>query len=208
MLISERATGVALLRHIESLCSALSPGWAGASAQSLHAPMPQLASAMIVTITMGGMMMYGARSMWERMEPWLFAEPVRTADIEDNLVSDLYGVDVSESKFFQRESVNMAVKFAAAAHAGQIRKTRQPYITHCIETALIVEALLSTNEDDDRAEAAVIAALLHDVIDDTDVDPEEVYEAFGDQVGSMVTKVSQLSATNQLVRRKLRLEHR
>ena len=95
---------------------------------------------------------------------------------------------------------------AAKAHEGQIRKTRQPYVTHCIETALIVEALLSPNEDDDRAEDAVISALLHDAIDDGGLKPDVIGAAFGDNVMSMVTKVSQLSTTNQLVRRKLRLE--
>lgn len=56
-----------------------------------------------------------------------------------------------------------------------------------------------------RAEAAIIAALLHDVLDDTPVDEMEVEEEFGEVVASMVARVSQLSATNQLVRRRLRL---
>ena len=34
--------------------------------------------------------------------------------------------------------------------SGQVRKTRQPYVTHCIETALIVEGLLSPTEEDQR----------------------------------------------------------
>ena len=95
---------------------------------------------------------------------------------------------------------------AKKAHEGQLRKTKQPYVTHCIETALIVEALLSPNEDDERAEEAIIAALLHDAIDDGGLKPDMIGAAFGENVRSMVTKVSQLSATNQLVRRKLRLE--
>ena len=33
---------------------------------------------------------------------------------------------------------------------GQVRKTREPYVTHCIETALVVEGLLSPTEDDER----------------------------------------------------------
>ena len=118
----------------------------------------------------------------------------------------LYGVDVSRSKYFDRRRVLRALEMAAKAHEGQIRKTMQPYVTHCIETALIVEALLSPNEDDDRAEDAVVSALLHDAIDDGGLKPDVIGTAFGENVMSMVTKVSQLSATNQLVRRKLRLE--
>lgn len=36
------------------------------------------------------------------------------------------------------------------AHAGQVRKTGEPYVTHCIETALIVEQLLSPDEEEER----------------------------------------------------------
>jgi (p)ppGpp synthase/HD superfamily hydrolase len=53
-----------------------------------------------------------------------------------------------------------------------------------------------------------VAAILHDVVDDTDVDISELEDIFGEQVASMVSKVSQLSQTNQLVRRRLRLEAR
>lgn len=62
----------------------------------------------------------------------------------------LHGVDVSGSRFFSRPAVRAAADFAAAAHAGQMRKTRQPYVTHCLETALIVEGLLSPTEEDER----------------------------------------------------------
>lgn len=62
----------------------------------------------------------------------------------------LYGVDVTGSDFLTRPAVRRAVEFAAAAHAGQVRKTGEPYVAHCIETALIVEDLLSATEDDLR----------------------------------------------------------
>lgn len=42
---------------------------------------------------------------------------------------------------------------------GQVRKTRQPYVTHCIETALIVEGLLSPTENDERC-AVLLSPLL------------------------------------------------
>ncbi len=54
----------------------------------------------------------------------------------------LYGVDVTGSRFFRIPAVLAAVEFAATAHAAQRRKTGEPYVTHCIETALIVEACL------------------------------------------------------------------
>lgn len=46
------------------------------------------------------------------------------------------------SRFLQLPAVLAAVEFAAEAHKHQRRKTGEAYITHCIETALIVEACL------------------------------------------------------------------
>ena len=167
-----------------------------------------VASIMVMAATMGGFMMYGARLTWEKLEPWMLSPHDRQEiESDEDCVEELLGVDVSQSVYMKRDRVVKAVEFAATAHAGQMRKTGQPYVTHCIETALIVESLLSPKEEDERAEAAIIAALLHDVIDDAGIEAEEVYSRFGNLVGSMVTKVSQLSATNQLVRRKLRLDH-
>lgn len=169
-----------------------------------------LLSAMCASVAVGGMLMVGARSMWSHMEPWILTLNSESGYGSDDAgsagVEELFGIDVGSSKYFGRERVRLAIDLASQAHEGQFRKTRQPYITHCIETALIVEALLSPNEDDDRAEDAIISALLHDVIDDAGIDPQHIGGMFGEQVMSMVTKVSQLSATNQLVRRKLRLE--
>jgi (p)ppGpp synthase/HD superfamily hydrolase len=56
-----------------------------------------------------------------------------------------------------------------------------------------------------RARTAVIAALLHDVIDDAHVAVEEVQSRFGREVAGIVAKVSQLSAMNQLLRRRRRM---
>ena len=54
----------------------------------------------------------------------------------------LYGVDVTGSISFQDPTVLRAVEFAAEAHKDQRRKTGEPYVSHCIEAALIVENML------------------------------------------------------------------
>jgi (p)ppGpp synthase/HD superfamily hydrolase len=71
----------------------------------------------------------------------------------------LYGVDVSRSSMFKQPRVRAAVEFAAAAHAGQKRKTGEPYVSHCIETALIVEANLPHWRHDSRYDACRTALL-------------------------------------------------
>jgi len=55
-----------------------------------------------------------------------------------------------------------------------------------------------------RAEMAVVVALLHDVLDDTQVSSKEVVLEFGPEVAEMVEKVSSLSSLNQLLRRNKR----
>ena len=55
-----------------------------------------------------------------------------------------------------------------------------------------------------RAESAIIAAILHDVLDDTSVGLDQIEEQFGAEVANMVAKVSQLSSMNQLLRRRRR----
>ena len=65
----------------------------------------------------------------------------------------LYGVDVTGSQFMSRPGVVAAAAFAATAHEGQMRLTKDPYIMHCLETAAIVEGLMAPSayaEDDER----------------------------------------------------------
>ncbi|GLI66621.1 hypothetical protein VaNZ11_010546 [Volvox africanus] len=116
----------------------------------------------------------------------------------------LHGVDVTNSRFFQHPSVLAAVGFAADAHAHQRRKTGEPYVTHCIETALIVEACLPpahSAAEQERHISCIMAAVLHDVIDDTPTDLSAMQQAFGHRVAGLVNQVSKLSQMNQLLRR-------
>lgn len=76
--------------------------------------------------------------------------------------------------------IEEAVAFAKRAHAGAVRKgTSIPYITHPMETAVIV-SLMTDDED------LIVAALLHDVIEDTDVTPAELERRFGRRVTELV----------------------
>ncbi|GFR50313.1 hypothetical protein Agub_g12507, partial [Astrephomene gubernaculifera] len=116
----------------------------------------------------------------------------------------LHGVDVTGSRFLRLPRVVAAVEFAAAAHASQRRKTGEPYVRHCIETALIVEACLPqhhSEEEQERHVTCIMAAVLHDVLDDTPTDPASLHASFGPRVAALVGRVSQLSQMNQLLRR-------
>ena len=80
-----------------------------------------------------------------------------------------------------------ALEFATKAHEGQVRKyTGEPYINHPIAVAEIVKTVKHTPE-------MVTAALLHDVVEDTEVTIEDVYQEFGFFVGSLVRGLTDVS---------------
>ena len=79
--------------------------------------------------------------------------------------------------------IDRAAKFAEQAHKGAHRKgTRIPYIVHPLETALIASML--TNDEE-----ILVAALLHDTIEDTDVTYEDLKQEFGTRVADLVAAV-------------------
>lgn len=83
------------------------------------------------------------------------------------------------------EYVREAIEFSHAAHQGQTRQSGDPYISHPIAVARILTTL--------RLDAqAIIAALLHDVVEDTEVTTERVAGKFGKPVAELVDGLSKL----------------
>lgn len=81
--------------------------------------------------------------------------------------------------------VKKAYHFAKAAHEGQLRDSGEPFFNHPFEVALIL-ADLELDLD------TVAAGLLHDVIEDTNVTPEEMEREFGSQIFALVDGVTKL----------------
>ena len=79
-----------------------------------------------------------------------------------------------------------AYSFAKKAHAFQRRKSGEPYIIHPLQVAEIVESFgLDTT--------SLIAALLHDVVEDTEVTLNDIKKEFGDEVALIVDGLSKIS---------------
>src|SRR5262245_6403266 len=78
-----------------------------------------------------------------------------------------------------------AYRFSEAAHAGQTRQSGDPYISHPLAVA---EILADWHLDGQ----ALVAALLHDVMEDTAVTKDEISESFGKPVADLVDGVSKL----------------
>lgn len=92
-----------------------------------------------------------------------------------------------------RERVRLAYRFADAAHLGQMRKNGEPYITHPIAVAaLCAKWKLDVN--------ALMAALLHDAMEDCGVTKLELVEKFGSTVADLVdglTKLEKIKFTSR-----------
>lgn len=83
------------------------------------------------------------------------------------------------------EYVQVAINYSREAHQGQLRQSGDPYVSHPIAVAGILAPL--------RIDAqAIIAALLHDVVEDTDITIEQVAEKFGKPVAELVEGLSKL----------------
>ena len=87
------------------------------------------------------------------------------------------------------ELVEQAVKYANAKHALQKRKDGSPYIIHPLAVAQIV-AEMGLDMD------AILGALLHDCIEDTDASHEDIEKIFGPTVAELVEGVTKLTRAN------------
>ena len=81
--------------------------------------------------------------------------------------------------------IEKAYELAVEKHAGQTRQSGEPFVSHPIQVAMI----LAEMELDVQS---IAAALLHDVVEDTDVTSEEIRRDFGDSVALLVDGVTKL----------------
>ena len=88
------------------------------------------------------------------------------------------------------EIVEKAVDHCIVSHAGQYRKSGEPYAIHPILVASIV-AYMGGDEN------MIVAALLHDVVEDTDCTLNEVEEAFGGEVAKLVEGLTKIVAIRE-----------
>jgi GTP diphosphokinase / guanosine-3',5'-bis(diphosphate) 3'-diphosphatase len=108
--------------------------------------------------------------------------PLLPADSEHSQLTQLLKRYFTQADI---EQVWAAYRYAAAAHLGQTRKTGEPYISHPVAVACILAKLhldLPT----------LLAALLHDVVEDTGVLVAEISQKFGPQVGKLVDGLTKL----------------
>ena len=81
--------------------------------------------------------------------------------------------------------IEKAFLFAREHHEGQFRVSKEPYIIHPVEVAKILISLKTDTH-------TVVAAFLHDILEDTDTSPETIQKEFGEDVLSIVQGVTKL----------------
>ena len=106
----------------------------------------------------------------------------RHQDLVEELLADVeaYKPDAD------RELLTRAFDYAAQAHAGQVRQSGQEFIYHPWGAAKILAGL-------QLDEPTLAAALLHDVVEDTGTDIEELRAEFGDEIATLVQGVTKLT---------------
>ncbi len=88
-----------------------------------------------------------------------------------------------------RQLIMRAYEFADSAHAGQRRKSGEPYIMHPLNVANI----LSQIEADPQS---IAGGLLHDTVEDTDYDLDDITREFGEEIAQIVDGVTKLGHLN------------
>ena len=103
----------------------------------------------------------------------------------DTLIAPLISALKENHASVNDAEVTRAFEVARDAHAGQLRKSGEPYITHPVAVAEIL-ANLGLNP------ATIIAALLHDTVEDTQYSSTQLRHDFGDEIANLVDGVTKL----------------
>lgn len=103
----------------------------------------------------------------------------------NNVMPKDFYTDITVSSKFDKKLVERAYKYAKAAHKDQKRRSGDPYITHPVAVARILLEMEMSSE-------MVAAAMLHDVVEDTDVTLNDIGKEFGSEVRFLVEALSNL----------------
>ena len=105
------------------------------------------------------------------------------------LIRDIIKVMVEKTN----ARIEKAIQLATKAHEGQRRKSGEPYITHPLAVMKIVQ-------DWGMDEDTIIAAVLHDTVEDTDVTLDDIKNEFGESVAFLVDGVTKLGSARSGMR--------
>ena len=114
-----------------------------------------------------------------------------TPEMEDQMINEAYqnllNIYLSSNHRKKVEIIDKAFKFAREAHKGIRRRSGEPYIMHPIAVATIVIQEIGLGS------TSISAALLHDVVEDTDYTVEDIEAQFGHKIARIVDGLTKIS---------------
>ena len=121
-------------------------------------------------------------------------------ELKENIIQQLEEAIVASDKLYDMDRIRDAIDLAVEAHDGQMRQSGEEYVCHPLHVALI---LVEIGMDSD----AVVAALLHDVVEDTDIELAEISRRFGSDVAGLVDGVTKITKMNFSTREEQQAEN-
>ena len=106
-------------------------------------------------------------------------------EMKEITIQDVISKKKEHSRRVDTKLILKAYNYALKHHGNQLRKSGEPYIIHPLNVAYI---LADIGMDD----STISAALLHDVVEDTDVTNEDIVREFGQEIADMVAGVTKL----------------
>ena len=107
---------------------------------------------------------------------------------------------VRQNSYYDSEKIEKAYNIAREAHKNQFRRSGEPYIMHPVAVAMILFKIGMDNE-------CIIAALLHDVVEDTSCSLDYIKREFGDEVALLVDGVTKLTQVPLSTREEVQAEN-
>ena len=104
---------------------------------------------------------------------------------KENLITELKKNIAQSDRTYNEDAIDKAIAFATKAHTGQYRSSGEEYVCHPLQVALILVQMGMDTE-------TIVAALLHDVVEDTEVTLGDVTHEFGADVALMVDGVTKI----------------
>lgn len=110
-------------------------------------------------------------------------------DIKESCVSHFKELREELKRYLDEAQVDkcyQAYRVAEKAHSGQMRRSGEPYITHPVAAAIILARMRLDYQ-------TIMATLLHDVVEDTSINAEDLLAKFGEEVAALVEGVTKLT---------------
>ena len=117
----------------------------------------------------------------------LSAEEIKDEALINEAYKSMLNVYLNSNHRRKVDIIEKAFRFAKNAHEGVRRRSGEPYVLHPIAVARIVVEELGLGS------TSICAALLHDVVEDTEYTHEDILQAFGEKIASIVEGLTKIS---------------